>query len=271
MLSNTRKSTPRLALEVIFNLPPLDLVINYEALASIARNRNIIVKDWPGFNKKHRTLKGHVPYWEQLAKQMEISLSSTDAIKIELWERSFRVNLESFKSVTHPVLSQVNVFTDGSETDEHVGSDFVIYVNNKELASDSIRLAEEITVYQAEVLAIKQAVIRLTEIKDVTHKFIKTFSDSQAALLSLKSWKIKSKLVLETINLFNLLSRSCLRLELVWIKAHNNYKGNERADELARNAVHNNKRQFNVEAPQKPVTPKHFGCLDSRMGSRKNL
>ena len=244
MIGNTRKTTPRLALEIIFDLPSLDLVINYEALASIARNRNIIDRDWPGYNKKHKTLKGHVLYWEQLAEQMGISPDSTDAIKTELWDRSFRVHLESFKNLSHPVMTQVNVFTDGSKIEQHVGSGFVIYANNEEIATDSIRLADEITVNQAEVLPIKQAVLKLIEVKTKNHKFVKIFSDSQAALLSLANWTVKSNLALVTINLLNILSHTSLRLELVLIKAHYNYKENERADELARNAVLNNVIQF---------------------------
>ena len=39
------------------------------------------------------------------------------------------------------------------------------------------------------------------------------------------------------------------RLELNWIKAHNNYYGNERADELARNAAYHNVVNFNIEPP----------------------
>ena len=51
MLCNVRRSTPRLALEIVLDLPPLDLVIMYEAISTIARNKTVMVRDWPGFNK----------------------------------------------------------------------------------------------------------------------------------------------------------------------------------------------------------------------------
>ena len=38
MISNTRRTTPRLALEVMYNLPPLHLVVIQEALSAMARN-----------------------------------------------------------------------------------------------------------------------------------------------------------------------------------------------------------------------------------------
>ena len=80
----------------------------------------------------------------------------------------------------------------------------------------------------------------MISIKTPELKFVKIFSDSQAALRSLAIWKVKSKLVYDTMVILNELAKSCLRVELVWIKAHHNYTGNERADELARNAVYNN-------------------------------
>ena len=41
----------------------------------------------------------------------------------------------------------------------------------------------------------------------------------------------------------------CFRVELNPVKAHNDYTGNERVDELARNAVYNNIIQFNIDPP----------------------
>ena len=113
-----------------------------------------------------------------------------------------------------------------------MGSGYVIYHKGEELANESIRLEEEITVYQAEVLAIKVATQKMLSIMTPELKFVKIFSDSQAALRSLANWKIKSKLVYDTMETLNALANSCLRVELVWIKAHHNYDGNERADEL---------------------------------------
>ena len=112
-----------------------------------------------------------------------------------------------------------------------------MYHKGEELASESILLEEEITVYQAEIIAIKQAVQTLSNIKIKAHKFVKIFSDSQAALRSLANWRVKSKLVYDTMEVLSTLATSCLRVELVWIKAHYDYMGNERADELARNGL----------------------------------
>ena len=127
MISNTWKTTPRLALEIMYDLPPLHLVVIQEALSAMARNRWVIIKDWPGYNKKHRTLIGHVLYWEKQARQIGLRLEDTDALKADKWEKLYKVNLESFIHTGPPVHTQVNIYTDGSKTEEHVGSGYVIY------------------------------------------------------------------------------------------------------------------------------------------------
>ena len=132
----------------------------HEAISSMAQNRTIIFTDWPGHNKKYRYLIGRIFYWEQLTKDQSIQIDSTDAIKPDLWKKYLSVNI---KNTGHPVHSQVNIYTDGSKTDVNAGSAYVIYHKNEEIAADSIWLADEITVYQAEVNAIKQAASTLLQ------------------------------------------------------------------------------------------------------------
>ena len=68
-------------------------------------------------------------------------------------------------------------------------------------------------------------------------KYIKIFSDSQAAVLALANQKITSKIVAQTVLSLNTLANKVHRVELEWIKAHEGNPGNERADKLARAAV----------------------------------
>ena len=84
--------------------------------------------------------------------------------------------------------------------------------------------------------------------KQSNMQYIKICSDSQAAILALNSNTVTSSSVKQTIITLNLLAGSTERLEICWIKAHVGYDGNERADQLAREAVKNS--QVGVNTPQ---------------------
>ena len=168
---------------------------------------------------------------------------------MDMWGNKYTVNQESFLNTNKPTPAQISIYTDGSKTEDHVGTGYVIYKQGAEIHTNSTRLPNKNTVYQAEVLAIKLAVHKLLEIKVEKDRFVKNFSDSQAALKALNSWKKNSKLVANTIASLNKLGEKLDRLELNWVKAHNNYTGNERADEMARNAVYNNIVFFGLDPP----------------------
>lgn len=94
-------------------------------------------------------------------------------------------------------------------------------------------------------MATKEA----AEILSTEDTYIKLFSDSQAALKSINNHKITSRTVDKAVDALNQLGLHRHRLELNWIKAQYNYVRNERADELARNAVYINIVYFNHPYP----------------------
>ena len=66
----------------------------------------------------------------------------------------------------------------------------------------------ENTVFQAEVLAIREAVKDYIQIKQTDKKNVKIFTDSQAALLALAKSTVTS------------IGKTVYSLEICWIKAH---------------------------------------------------
>ena len=66
--------------------------------------------------------------------------------------------------------------------------------------------------------------------------YIKVFSDSRASIQALNSNIVTSQLVKDTVTQLNIIGNKVDRLEISWIKAHVGHDGNERADQLARDA-----------------------------------
>ena len=125
MLSNTRRSTPRLALEIMFNLPPNHILIQREGLLSLLRNRYVIYSNWRLKNKAG-TFPGHIKYWEKKANLYSLDLEGSDKTRQLVWQRNFKLNKESLTNRGFPIQTQINIYTDGSKTEEHVGCGYTI-------------------------------------------------------------------------------------------------------------------------------------------------
>ena len=73
------------------------------------------------------------------------------------WLKAYRISLNSFNSASHPLLSKINIFTDGSKTSNHTGAGFVIYREGTLIAEGARRLPTLSTVFKAEITAIQMA------------------------------------------------------------------------------------------------------------------
>ena len=146
------------------------------------------------------------------------------------------MDLTNLKGYHHPEITDINIYTDGSKTKEHTGAGYVIFKRKAERYSNSIRMPMENTVFQAEVLAIREAIKEYITLRHDTETSVKVFTNSQAALLALSTLTIKSRLVYSTIMELNKLVQEGVSVEICWIKAHIGQAGNKRADQEARQA-----------------------------------
>ena len=139
----------------------------------------------------------------------------------------------------HPEVSPRDwtCYTDGSRLEGNSGSAFVVY--NEDLPEGRgeglSSLGHSATVFQAEVFALIEAADFLKSAVP-EGAAVTIYVDSMSTLHALTSRDKTSALVKELFEKLEGIGKSCSLL-LEWIPAHNNYPGNERADELAKRAA----------------------------------
>ena len=237
MITPVRRSTPVKTMEILYDLVPLHLFIQYEAIASLSRNRYCMKLDWPGQNPTRKTYIGHLKYWWYKLEEVNIEIDENDRIQDLIWHKLYKIDTDSFLYHNLPIQTQINVYTDGSKTERHTGSGYVIIRGGNTIKEGSRRLPDEATVFQAELMAIQIAMLDLAGILNDNDSYVKIFSDSRAAIQALNSSTVTSQLVKNTIAALNLVGSKVSRLEIAWIKAHVGHWGNERADQLARDSI----------------------------------
>ncbi|XP_035207775.1 uncharacterized protein LOC118182531 [Stegodyphus dumicola] len=88
-----------------------------------------------------------------------------------------------------PTGSGVEIFTDGSKTQERVGAAFVVYDNKIEITTQMIRLTDNSSVFQAEAIALRSAFIWINDYLKHGKRAINVFSDRQSVLKAINSAK----------------------------------------------------------------------------------
>lgn len=127
------------------------------------------------------------------------------------------------------------IYTDGSKIDGKVGGAYTIWSNGAELKNKTFRLEDAATVFQAELVSIKEAMNTIAKSHHLLNAYI--LSDSRSALDLLSRSGHDNVLALEIEKYSQIIKHRSGNVELFWIKAHAGLPGNERADELAKQAA----------------------------------
>ncbi|XP_043072259.1 uncharacterized protein LOC122322860 [Drosophila grimshawi] len=123
----------------------------------------------------------------------------------------------------------ITFFTDGSKLDNRVGGGVYSEQLNLQL---SFSLPTHCSVFQAEVLAIKEALDCLDRLK-VSPGYINIYIDSQAAIKSISSISSNSISVTSCRKSLHEMAKQHV-ISLIWVPGHQDIEGNCKADELAR-------------------------------------
>jgi ribonuclease HI len=160
------------------------------------------------------------------------------------------IEIEHFTNPTstHTPLA---IYTDGSKMEGRVGFAFVTFYEEEEICNEFYRLPDFCSVFQAELLAIRKALeyILVKELSPIT-----LFSDSKSSIEAIRQRKPSNKIVSDIQGLFLQLQCNNQQIVIKWIKAHEGHFGNERADELAKNATQIDDILPHISAPPSFVT-----------------
>ena len=213
MITSTTRTTPQASLELIYNLPPLEIYLEEIGLITYARLYPQLGKPW---TSKTTFRIPHLTSWHSLLKATNTD-TTDDRCSHTNWDKCYHIMTSSFiTNRTSIKPSEFTIYTDGSKTDNGTGAGFVIYHKCDRIHTESISLPDTTTVFHAEVTAIYKAMLQLIRMdRTQTLSYVKILSDSQAAIKALDSHDIKSKIVLQTIEALNAvaditISTSCL-------------------------------------------------------------
>ena len=131
-------------------------------------------------------------------------------------------------------------YTDGSKMGNRCGLGIVLLSDNKTTSlSQSHKIGDHCTIFQAETLAISLSCNVINNYLDdnpTCPRIVNILTDSQSAFMALNNPVVKSETVLQCIGNLNHLALNT-DVTISWIKAHNNYPGNELADEMAKKGL----------------------------------
>ena len=144
------KSTPTAAMEIATDTMPLKLYLLKMGMTSYMRLRHQLdeweVDTCDSKNTSHLR-----------ESEMGNTVKEDDRCLEQLWNKQINFNLDSFSGAKkHIMKAEVTIYTDGSKTKDGVGAGIVVYYKNTRIFTDSFKLPNTATIFQAEIFAIKK-------------------------------------------------------------------------------------------------------------------
>ena len=100
----------------------------------------------------------HLKYWLNMVSDALGHQEDEESIFKYIDQKEYSVRMDNIKCQSKPTTSELNIYTDGSKIKLGAGSGFVIIKNkNQVIYTQSINLPSLATIFQAELIAIREA------------------------------------------------------------------------------------------------------------------
>jgi ribonuclease HI len=177
-------------------------------------------------------------------REMEMPVGPTETLHPARCVAMSFTALGDQEAVDRHTVQAVQIYTDGSKIDGRVGASLSIWTGGAETKAVKLCLAAYCTVYQAELLAIHRATCEILKRGDASFGIC---SDSRSALETVVSQGSHHRLAFEARENIRRALEQGKDVSLFWIKAHAGLPGNERADQLAKEAASLSRRKSDYD------------------------
>lgn len=172
----------------------------------------------------------------RLDRQIQIGADTLTPNSFERNKNTLHLHLAdctfSIKADNTGKATDIAIYTDGSKTEEGMTAAFVLYNRDVTIHQWSQFLNQQASVFQAEIQAIKNALLRLP--KQPEFKKAHILSDRSSSLKALLKF---NEFLQEIQTLLKRTEAVKQEISLGWVKAHIGITGNEAADQLAKRAT----------------------------------
>ena len=145
------------------------------------------------------------------------------------------------------------VYTNGSKTDNYVSSSAVFPVD-----IFKVNLPVHTSIFTAEAVALKLAVQHIQ--REAIHKSV-IYSDSLSCLQALQNKTLENPIIREMLPIITYLEEVDSKIEFFWIPGHIGIKGNEKADEIAKEPI--NHKIYDIKTPYSDYRPRISNYVNS--------
>ncbi len=247
VMTQPLRSTPTAGLEAMMEWIPLSIHSQEVGMHTYQRIKDIVRLNWDGIGKQ-KCVKGHLEVWKATEdRAIGIEYPRETPGYEQIWVEQCTTKIQRMEY-------ELAIYTDASKEKDNVGYGWLASIGNY-VIEEEVYIAKDISVYKAEMLAIKEALSWLcTNIETDRHTVI--YSDSKSSVTRLNGYLAKDDVTKEAMSLLKELNE-LTHTEVRWVKGHSDNTGNELADMIAKIGAIEASKISDVK-PYMPVTRKEI-------------